>query len=107
MRILMNTINEHLIPVKPVAFVPDTLLVLPHNDNPKYGIGEVLYGETRGQYVLYPKHSGYMVEDVRIIPKGDILAMVEPDKDEKVESLIEQKRTHDASMEWVNTVNTR
>ena len=34
MKILMNTINEHLIPVKPVAFVPDTLLVLPHNDNP-------------------------------------------------------------------------
>jgi len=102
MKIVENSINPNLIAVKPVIFEKKSSIVLLKDDK-KYMVGKVNDTE---EYCIFPKGAGYKVEDVMIIAKGDILAMVEPSDGENVVDYYDYKTPLSADAEWVNVVNT-
>lgn len=111
MKIVENSLHEHLLPVELVSIRKKTDIILLDNTNTQYTTGRITVGEHKGKLCMFPKHSGYDVVDsgtkIRIIPKGDVIAFVEAEDGESVELLSEIKNICSTDAEWVNAIGGR
>ena len=106
MRIVENEINPNYIPVKPVSVrSKDNPIILLTNTS-RYVVGEVLAGKDKGKYCKFVKHTGIELEkDVIVVPRIDILCMVEMDEDDIIESYTDMKNAA-GTEDWVTIQST-